>query len=207
MAFGRDGSQKVVRDLTYRLAMVCERALSGADDVRASAHVGRVWSVAMKTCSSAQPAITRVVIVKDRLTLDGIDPLKPLPNGSLRARQFGRPIRRLRGKRTAAPLDRRTPTSIASSCRNLRYDPMSQSSPRSFFENERKAISVSVLRIPSSAATCSVTRSLSCSCCFDSSDAIEIVRDRRPNRPRRRPRWRADRRRSSADADARRSSE
>ena len=28
-----------------------------------------------------EPAITRVVIVKDRLTLDGVDALKPLGNG------------------------------------------------------------------------------------------------------------------------------
>lgn len=44
--------------------------------------------------------------------------------------------------------------------------PMSQSSPRSFLANDRNAISVSVLMMPSSAATCSVTRSLSCSCSF-----------------------------------------
>jgi hypothetical protein len=44
--------------------------------------------------------------------------------------------------------------------------PMSQSSPRSFLAKERNAMSVSVLTIPSSAATCSVTKSLSCSCSF-----------------------------------------
>lgn len=44
--------------------------------------------------------------------------------------------------------------------------PMSQSSPRSFLANARNAMSVSVLTIPSSAATCSVTKSLSCSCSF-----------------------------------------
>jgi hypothetical protein len=44
--------------------------------------------------------------------------------------------------------------------------PMSQSSPRSFLANERNAMSVSVLMMPSRAATCSVTRSFSCSCSF-----------------------------------------
>lgn len=44
--------------------------------------------------------------------------------------------------------------------------PMSQSSPRSFLANERNAMSVSVLTMPSSAAMCSVTKSLSCSCSF-----------------------------------------
>ena len=44
--------------------------------------------------------------------------------------------------------------------------PMSQSSPRSFLANGRNAMSVSVLTTPSSAATCSVTKSLSCSCSF-----------------------------------------
>lgn len=42
--------------------------------------------------------------------------------------------------------------------------PMSQSRPRSFLANDRNAMSVSVLTMPSSAATCSVTKSLSCSC-------------------------------------------
>ncbi len=44
--------------------------------------------------------------------------------------------------------------------------PMSQSSPRSFLANDRNAMSVSVPAMPSSAATCSVTKSLSCSCSF-----------------------------------------
>lgn len=44
--------------------------------------------------------------------------------------------------------------------------PMSQSSPRSFLANERNAMSVSVLTTPSRAPTCSVTKSLSCSCSF-----------------------------------------
>lgn len=44
--------------------------------------------------------------------------------------------------------------------------PMSQSRPRSFLANERNAISVSVLMMPSRAPTCSVTKSLSCSCSF-----------------------------------------
>lgn len=44
--------------------------------------------------------------------------------------------------------------------------PMSQSRPRSFLANDRNAMSVSVPMMPSSAATCSVTRSLSCSCSF-----------------------------------------
>jgi len=42
--------------------------------------------------------------------------------------------------------------------------PMSQSRPRSFLANERNAMSVSVLTMPSSAATCSVTKSFNCSC-------------------------------------------
>lgn len=52
---------------------------------------------------------------------------------------------------------------FASACQST---PMSQSSPRSFLANERNAMSVSVFTIPSSAATCSVTKSLRCSCSF-----------------------------------------
>jgi len=52
---------------------------------------------------------------------------------------------------------------FAAACQST---PMSQSSPRSFLANARNAISVSVFAMPSSAATCSVTKSLSCSCSF-----------------------------------------
>ena len=43
---------------------------------------GTRWLGATRTRTSAQPAITRVVIVKNQLTLDGTDTLKPLPNGT-----------------------------------------------------------------------------------------------------------------------------
>jgi hypothetical protein len=59
--------------------------------------------------------------------------------------------------------DASVPGGFVAACQST---PMSQSSPRSFLANERKAISVSVLTMPLSAAMCSVTKSLSCSCSF-----------------------------------------
>jgi D-alanyl-D-alanine carboxypeptidase len=80
LAFGRDHTRGVV-EFNYGSAWFANERYHGP---RAFSHpaawnalVGRYENVFYGT-----PAITRVVIVKDRLTLDGTDTLKPLPNGT-----------------------------------------------------------------------------------------------------------------------------
>ena len=93
------------------------------------------------------------------------------PERDVRARQLDRAFRSVRRQPAAATVASTIPT-LSRRAAVTSSSPISHSRPRSFFENERNAISVSVLRIPSSAATCSVTRSLSCSCCLTRTIAI-----------------------------------
>jgi D-alanyl-D-alanine carboxypeptidase len=80
LAFGRDRGGKVV-EFTYGSQWYPNERYRGAHVFSHPAAwnslVGRYENV-----YDGQPAITRVIIVKNRLTLDGIDTLRPLPNGS-----------------------------------------------------------------------------------------------------------------------------
>lgn len=80
LAFGRDGSGRVV-DVNYGPRWYANERYRGARSFTYppgwKALVGRYENTLL-----GEPAITRVVIVKNRLTLDGIDPLTPLSNGS-----------------------------------------------------------------------------------------------------------------------------
>jgi D-alanyl-D-alanine carboxypeptidase len=80
LAFGRDRTGRIV-ELTYGSQWYPNERYRGvhtfAYPAAWNALVGRYENTYF-----AYPAITRVVIVKNRLTLDGTDALRPLPNGS-----------------------------------------------------------------------------------------------------------------------------
>ncbi|MBV8148809.1 MAG: beta-lactamase family protein [Candidatus Eremiobacteraeota bacterium] len=80
IAFGRDKHQRVV-ELTYGSQWYPNQGYSGprtfTHPKRWDALVGRYENVFY-----GQPNITRVIIVKDRLTLDGVTALMPLKNGT-----------------------------------------------------------------------------------------------------------------------------
>jgi len=80
LAFGRDRNQRVV-DLTYGAKWWANRNYQGP---RTFTHP-RAWDALVGRYENTffgEAEITRVVIVKDRLTLDGVDTLKPLPDGA-----------------------------------------------------------------------------------------------------------------------------
>jgi len=80
LAFGRDRAGKVV-EMTYGSQWYPNEQYHGphsfSHPAAWSALVGRY-----ENTYDGQPAITRVLIVKNRLTLDGTDTLRPLPNGT-----------------------------------------------------------------------------------------------------------------------------
>lgn len=80
LAFGRDGGGRVV-ELTYGAQWYPNERYHGPHafsyPTAWSALVGRYENTYF-----GEPAITRVVVVKNRLTLDGTDTLKPLANGT-----------------------------------------------------------------------------------------------------------------------------
>jgi D-alanyl-D-alanine carboxypeptidase len=80
LAFGRDGHKRVV-EMTYGSQWFPNDAYSGPHDFphpkEWDAYVGRYENV-----FDGQPFVTRAVIVKSRLTLDGVSPLRALRNGS-----------------------------------------------------------------------------------------------------------------------------
>ncbi len=80
IAFGRDQEGRVT-ELTYGSKWYPNERYRGPRSFTYPADwttlVGRYENVYF-----GQPFITRVLIVKDRLTLDGVDPLKPLGNGT-----------------------------------------------------------------------------------------------------------------------------
>jgi D-alanyl-D-alanine carboxypeptidase len=80
LVFGRDRSGRVV-ELTYGSQWYVDERYRGPRSFSCppswSALVGRYENTYF-----GEPSITRVVIVKNRLTLDGTDTLQPLPDGS-----------------------------------------------------------------------------------------------------------------------------
>ena len=80
LAFGRDDSGRVV-EMTYGAQWYPNERYAGPQTFSHppawNALAGRYENTFF-----GQPAVTRVVIVKDRLTFDGTDALKPLPNGT-----------------------------------------------------------------------------------------------------------------------------
>ena len=80
LVFGRDARKRVV-EMTYGSQWYPNAEYQGprnfAYPKEWNAFVGRYENVYL-----GQPYITRAVIVKDRLTLDGVTPLRPLRNGS-----------------------------------------------------------------------------------------------------------------------------
>jgi D-alanyl-D-alanine carboxypeptidase len=80
LAFGRDRDDKVV-ELSYGSRWYANERYRGARTFvyppRWNALAGRYENTFL-----GEPAVTRVVIVKNRLTLDGTDPLEPLADGS-----------------------------------------------------------------------------------------------------------------------------
>ena len=80
IAFGRDASKRVV-EMTYGSQWYPNQRYTGArtfpHPAAWDALVGRYENVFW-----GQPYVTRVVIVKDRLTLDGVASLRALPNGT-----------------------------------------------------------------------------------------------------------------------------
>ncbi len=80
LAFGRDANRKVV-DLTYGAQWWANDRYRGP---KTFTHP-RGWDALVGRYENTffgEAEITRVVIVKDRLTLDGVAPLKPLPDGA-----------------------------------------------------------------------------------------------------------------------------
>ena len=80
LSFGRDRGGKVV-EFTYGPQWYANERYRGP---HAFAHPA-VWNALVgryENTYGGQPAITRVVIVKDRLTLDGTDTLRPLRDGT-----------------------------------------------------------------------------------------------------------------------------
>lgn len=80
IVFGRDGSHSVV-EMTFGSQWYPNERYRGP---RTFAHPPS-WNALIGRYENTffgQPSVTRVVIVKDRLTFDGTDELKPLPNGS-----------------------------------------------------------------------------------------------------------------------------
>jgi D-alanyl-D-alanine carboxypeptidase len=80
LSFGRDRSGKVV-EFTYGSQWYPNERYSGP---RTFGHPAAWYALLgrYENTYDGQPAITRVVIVKNRLTLDGTDTLRPLPNGT-----------------------------------------------------------------------------------------------------------------------------
>jgi CubicO group peptidase (beta-lactamase class C family) len=80
LAFGRDRQSKVV-EMSYGSRWLANERYRGpqtfAHPASWNALVGRYENTFF-----GQPAITRAVIVKDKLTLDGVSPLRPLANGN-----------------------------------------------------------------------------------------------------------------------------
>ncbi len=80
LAFGRDRRKQVV-EMTYGSQWFPNDKYRGPHDFPHpavwNAYVGRYENV-----YDGQPFVTRAIIVKDRLTLDGVTPLRPLRDGS-----------------------------------------------------------------------------------------------------------------------------
>jgi len=80
LAFRRDGTRKVT-NLTYGAQWWANERYQGP---KTFTHP-RAWDALVGRYENTffgEPEITRVVIVKDRLMLDGVDALKPLPDGA-----------------------------------------------------------------------------------------------------------------------------
>ncbi|MBV8066527.1 MAG: hypothetical protein JO113_01020, partial [Candidatus Eremiobacteraeota bacterium] len=80
LVFGRDARRSVV-EMTYGSQWYANERYHGA---LAFAHP-QSWNALVGRYENTyfgQPAITRVLIVKNRLTFDGTDTLRPLPNGT-----------------------------------------------------------------------------------------------------------------------------
>ena len=107
VAFGRDKAKHVV-EFTYGSQWYPNERYTGprtfAHPASWDALAGRYENVFF-----GQPEIARIVIVKDRLTFDGVDALEPRPDGTFRDWNVGRALRRLDGLATAASDDRRHP--------------------------------------------------------------------------------------------------
>ena len=95
--FGRDRKRQRRRD-DVRLAVVSRTSATVARVRSRIRTLGTRSSDDTRTRSSASRSITRVLIVKDRLTLDGTDALRPLANGTFALGRIHRALRRLRRK-------------------------------------------------------------------------------------------------------------
>jgi D-alanyl-D-alanine carboxypeptidase len=80
IAFGRDAHKRVV-ELSYGSDWYPNQRYTGP---RTFTHPA-AWDALVGRYENTfygQPAVTRVLILKNRLTFDGLSPLKPLPNGT-----------------------------------------------------------------------------------------------------------------------------
>jgi hypothetical protein len=80
LAFGRDRAGRVV-EMNYGSQWYPNERYRGP---RSFSHPA-AWNALLgryENTYAGQPQITRVLIVKDRLTFDGTDVLRPLPNGA-----------------------------------------------------------------------------------------------------------------------------